>query len=119
MRVAGPPVDGSVQMLPCRSTARVRPSGDTATDIDVPSWTMTSTSDVVDARWPPSGASAVKARTIAVTNHVRRTIRREDRSRLPGNQAKSLQSGAHSFVEWLNEQTQSEAHYENSPAWFG
>src|SRR6476646_5059036 len=29
-------------MLPCRSTASVRPSGDTATDIDVPSWTVTS-----------------------------------------------------------------------------
>ncbi len=42
MRVAAPPVAGSVQMLPCRSTARVRPSGETATDIDVPSCTVTS-----------------------------------------------------------------------------
>ena len=42
MRVAAPPAAGSVQMLPCRSMASVRPSGDTATDIDVPSWTVTS-----------------------------------------------------------------------------
>src|SRR5580765_4701121 len=42
MRVAAPPVAGSVQMLPCRSIASVRPSGATATDIDVPSCTVTS-----------------------------------------------------------------------------
>src|SRR5712691_10371021 len=42
IRVAAPPVAGSVQMLPCRSTASVRPSGETPTDIDVPSWTVTS-----------------------------------------------------------------------------
>src|SRR5438093_10963259 len=42
MRLAAPPVDGSVQMLPCMSIASVRPSGDTATDIDVPSETATS-----------------------------------------------------------------------------
>src|SRR6185436_16179944 len=45
MRVAGPPVPGSVQMLPCRSIASVRPSGETATDIDVPSETVTSIGD--------------------------------------------------------------------------
>src|SRR2546422_701095 len=44
MRVAVPPEDGSVQMLPCMSMASVRPSGDTPTDIDVPSWTVTSIS---------------------------------------------------------------------------
>ena len=43
MRVAVPPAAGSVQMLPWRSTASVRPSGETATDIDVPSETGTST----------------------------------------------------------------------------
>ncbi len=42
MRVAVPPVAGSTQMLPWKSTARRRPSGDTATDIDVPSCTVTS-----------------------------------------------------------------------------
>src|SRR5260221_1612930 len=42
MRVAVPPLDGSVQRLPCRSMASVRPSGETATDIDVPSWTVRS-----------------------------------------------------------------------------
>src|SRR5258706_11478531 len=42
MRVRAPPAAGSVQMLPCRSTASVPPSGDTATDIDVPSRTVTS-----------------------------------------------------------------------------
>src|SRR5712692_1721267 len=42
MRVAAPPVDGSVQILPCRSMASVRPSGETATDMDVPSLTVTS-----------------------------------------------------------------------------
>src|SRR5262249_45736715 len=42
MRVARPPVAGSTQMLPCRSMASVWPSGETATDIDVPSWTITS-----------------------------------------------------------------------------
>ena len=39
MRVAAPPAAGSVQMLPWRSMASVRPSGETATDIDVPSET--------------------------------------------------------------------------------
>ena len=43
MRVAVPPAAGIVQMLPWRSTASVRPSGETATDIDVPSLTTTST----------------------------------------------------------------------------
>src|SRR3989442_9995753 len=42
MRFAAPPVAGSVQMLPCKSIASVRPSGETATDIDVPSETVTS-----------------------------------------------------------------------------
>src|SRR6185295_15553471 len=42
MRLAAPPEAGMVQMLPCRSTASVRPSGETATDIEVPSWTVTS-----------------------------------------------------------------------------
>src|SRR5262249_47840735 len=41
MRVAAPPAAGSVQMLPCRSIASVRPSGESATDIDVPSVTVT------------------------------------------------------------------------------
>src|SRR4029077_19810592 len=41
MRVAAPPDEGSVQMLPCRSMASVRPSGETATDIEVPSLTVT------------------------------------------------------------------------------
>src|SRR3954465_2562782 len=37
IRVAGPPDAGRAPALPCSSTASVRPSGDTATDIDVPS----------------------------------------------------------------------------------
>src|SRR4029079_8905568 len=43
MRLAVPPVAGRVQMLPCISTARVRPSGEAATDIEVPSLTVTLT----------------------------------------------------------------------------
>src|SRR5262245_50416334 len=46
MRVAAPPADGSVQMLPCRSMASVRPSGETPTDIEVPSETVTSIGEV-------------------------------------------------------------------------
>ncbi|MEZ5418671.1 MAG: hypothetical protein R2708_15205 [Vicinamibacterales bacterium] len=42
MRVAVPLVAGSTQMLPWRSMASRRPSGETATDIDVPSDTGTS-----------------------------------------------------------------------------
>src|SRR6187549_573092 len=42
MRVIVPPVAGSVQMLPCMSVAMVLPSGEMATDIDVPSCTVTS-----------------------------------------------------------------------------
>src|SRR5579864_3038725 len=42
IRLAAPPLDGSVQMLPCMSIASVRPSGDTPTDIEVPSETVTS-----------------------------------------------------------------------------
>ena len=41
-RRAAPPAAGTVQMPPCRSMASVRPSGDIATDIDVPSCTVTS-----------------------------------------------------------------------------
>ena len=43
MRVIAPPAAGIVQMLPCMSAAMVRPSGEIATDIDVPSRTVTST----------------------------------------------------------------------------
>jgi hypothetical protein len=43
IRVAAPPETGSVQMLPCMSIASVLPSGETPTDIDVPSVTVTST----------------------------------------------------------------------------
>ena len=43
MRFIAPPLIGTVQMLPCMSVARVRPSGEIATDIDVPSRTVTST----------------------------------------------------------------------------
>jgi len=42
IRFAAPPVAGSVQMLPCRSMASVCPSGETATDIEVPSLTVMS-----------------------------------------------------------------------------
>src|SRR6185436_11030182 len=52
MRLAAPPAAGIVQMLPCRSTASVRPSGETATDIDVPSWTVTSIAGVGAAGAP-------------------------------------------------------------------
>src|SRR5262245_39053159 len=45
MRVIAPPPDGMVQMLPCMSVAMVRPSGEIATDIEVPSRTVTSISD--------------------------------------------------------------------------
>src|SRR5438067_8414682 len=41
IRFAAPPLDGSVQMLPCMSMASIRPSGETATDIEVPSCTVT------------------------------------------------------------------------------
>src|SRR5450432_2570962 len=54
MRVAAPPAAGSVQMLPWRSTASVRPSGETPTDIDVPSWTVTSIIAGVEAGAPLS-----------------------------------------------------------------
>ncbi len=56
MRVAVPPDDGSVQMLPCRSMARVRPSGDTVTAIEVPSWTVTSISAGFGTGAAPSAA---------------------------------------------------------------
>src|ERR1019366_9134879 len=56
IRVAVPPVDGNVQMLPCRSTASVRPSGETATAIDVPSCTVTGMSAGVDAGAASSAA---------------------------------------------------------------
>src|SRR6185295_4566306 len=68
MRVAAPPADGMVQMLPCRSTASVRPSGETATDIDVPSCTETSTSTGPAAGAPLS--DAVNPRT-PIANHLR------------------------------------------------
>ena len=42
MRFIAPPAAGIVQMLPCMSVAMVRPSGEIATDIDVPSRTVTS-----------------------------------------------------------------------------
>ncbi len=44
IRVMAPPDESRVQMLPCMSVARVVPSGEIATDIDVPSWTVTSIS---------------------------------------------------------------------------
>src|SRR6185503_362662 len=67
MRVAAPPVDGSVQMLPCMSIASVRPSGDTATDIDVPSRTVTS----IGGR---AGAASRAARPIVASNAAVRTM---------------------------------------------
>jgi hypothetical protein len=48
-------------MLPCRSTASVRPSGETPTDIDVPSWTTTSTSG--EAGTAPLGDETVANNT--------------------------------------------------------
>src|SRR5437763_4826006 len=57
MRVAAPPETGSVQMLPCRSIASVRPSGDTPTDIDVPSWTTTSISAGAEGGAAPNAAT--------------------------------------------------------------
>lgn len=43
MRRATPPAEGRSQSPPCRSIASWRPSGEAATDIDVPSVTVTST----------------------------------------------------------------------------
>src|ERR1700733_4217160 len=43
MRLAAPPVAGSTQMLPCRSMASILPSGETDTDMEVPSSTVTDT----------------------------------------------------------------------------
>jgi hypothetical protein len=48
-------------MLPCMSMASVRPSGETATDIDVPSWTVTSIRAGVDAGAAASGPSPATA----------------------------------------------------------
>src|SRR5687768_13103083 len=42
IRVMAPPDAGIVQMLPCMSVAMVLPSGEIATDIEVPSRTVTS-----------------------------------------------------------------------------
>src|ERR1019366_10086507 len=50
MRLAVPPVAGRVQRLPCKSMARLRPSGEAATDMDVPSCTVTSVEGAACAR---------------------------------------------------------------------
>src|SRR5262245_45928942 len=63
MRFAWPPVDGSVQMLPCRSMASVPPSGDTPTDMEVPSLTVTVIAAAADGLGPcaaPSRATEPK-----------------------------------------------------------
>jgi hypothetical protein len=80
MRVAVPPDAGSVQMLPCRSTASVRPSGETATDIDVPSVTVTSIGDGA-ARAPPHStpAATMHAATAKPTTTVLRLVLRSSR----------------------------------------
>ena len=63
MRFAAPPAAGSVQMLPCMSMASVRPSGETPTDIDVPSLTVTSrrvgAGAAANATWELRAASSV------------------------------------------------------------
>src|SRR6266571_6722374 len=71
MRCAAPPVAGSVQMLPCRSMASVRPSGEAATDIEVPSLTMTSMG--------PDGGTARKPPAAATTTPTARTAEHNDR----------------------------------------
>src|SRR3954465_10791595 len=75
MRLAWPPADGTVQMLPCRSTASVRPSGETATDIDVPSLTVTSINAGAGAGAPLSPA----------TNASTPTANQQRRMHPPGN----------------------------------
>src|SRR5688500_14856283 len=57
-RVIAPPAAGMVQMLPCMSVAIVRPSGEIATDIDVPSRTVTS----IDAGLAAGLAAGMAAR---------------------------------------------------------
>src|SRR5437762_296556 len=73
--VAVPPVDGSVQMLPCMSMASVRPSGETATDIDVPSLTVTSISGdagaASSAAMSPIDAISTVVRPMGVLRVVR------------------------------------------------
>src|SRR5687768_5035695 len=67
MRRAAPPPAGSVQMLPCRSMASVRPSGETPTAIDVPSRTVT-VAPVTGA--PGADAVPVHAATAARTTRI-------------------------------------------------
>src|SRR4051812_38297345 len=61
MRFAAPPADGRVQMLPCMSMASVRPSGETATDMDVPSEGVTSIGGC-------AGAASRAAKEIVASN---------------------------------------------------
>src|SRR2546427_6192023 len=75
MRVAVPPEDGSVQMLPCMSMASVRPSGDTPTDIDVPSWTVTSISADLVGCAPRSVSTNASAATDTSTPTAIRLLR--------------------------------------------
>jgi hypothetical protein len=68
IRFAAPPRAGSVQMLPWRSTASVRPSGDTATDIDVPSCTSKRTC------CPAGGICAAALPAVASNTDVQNTL---------------------------------------------
>src|SRR5438132_1149925 len=71
MRLAGPPVTGSTQMLPCRSIASILPSGDTDTAMEVPSSTMMVTGLGAGAELPTPAArhsAAASAISLAVTN---------------------------------------------------
>jgi len=55
-------------MLPCRSMARVRPSGETATDMDVPSLTVTSSGGAAateEVKRPTSRMAWLTAETFA------------------------------------------------------
>src|SRR6516165_8821253 len=71
MRVARPPVEGSVQMLPCISMASVFPSGETATDIEVPSCTVTSIRLGVGTGAAPSAAMRKRVATSTLARNMR------------------------------------------------
>src|SRR5689334_15432376 len=70
-RRASPPVAGITQMLPCRSIASVLPSGETETDMEVPSSTVTVTSFGATG---PGAALAVTANSTRTSDNSLRVM---------------------------------------------
>src|SRR6185436_20220006 len=77
-RFAGPPLAGSVHRLPCTSIISVRPSGDSAAAMFVPSRRLTEVGLVVGALWENRATAPRNANTgVFMTNesyHARRQV---------------------------------------------